>query len=53
MSKIRHNCEDYRYTAEKYDIPEDSKLGKPYLTTWCSLCGKILRQIDKQTILNE
>ena len=52
VSKIwvgEHDCEKYRFTADKYD--PDGKgsldLNKPVLVSWCSLCGKFLRVVKR------
>ncbi len=49
---IDHDCEQYRYTSEKYSEKKDEDgnvigLGDiRYLVSWCSLCGKKLRMVE-------
>lgn len=50
--KEEHNCENFRYTAEKYrakevDGEEITNFDDAVLVTWCSLCGKKIRVVKK------
>jgi hypothetical protein len=54
----KHSCEAYRYTAEKYNEMRDHfgqvvGLGDVrFLVSWCSLCGKNLRIIEADPLIN-
>lgn len=44
----KHDCEKYRFTAEKYVKKEEGdgvNWDKRIFVSWCSLCGKKIRAV--------
>ena len=47
----KHNCENYRYTTEKYSMIKNEEgvevldTDNPKIYSWCSLCGHLIRGV--------